>query len=305
MVRVCVVAAVVLLCTSVWPNGDGVAREEARVRHSRILNMRPIIVDRLAVLHEDLSVHVLRLPTGQWEDHNVAGSTQDEDPAHGLARVRAEYLLRNRMAKRTSLTIRFPISQFYGVREREGEDWPQRTLLPGQGPAVKLGRKTLKTVYSPYWLLGADEAERLRDADDCAVWGCDGLFLDPVTRALRKARGLAKLPPAFGFLGFKISLAPKQQTRLAVQYLQRFYCNPHRRNAWQLTYIMRNSVHWKHWGTTSITVRMPRFRCDHIALSPGADAHRRTTREHIYRITLGRPSANLHLAVDLRRPERT
>jgi hypothetical protein len=302
MPRVYAVLLAVVFCATAWPNGDGIAREEALMRQGRKRNMRPIIVDRLAVLHEDLSVDVLRLPTGQWDDYNEVGSVQAWDPAHGLARVRAEYLLRNRMAKRTSLTIRFPISQFYGVREREGDGWPQRTLLPGQGPAVKLGRKTLTTVYSPYWLLGADEAETLRDADDCAVWGCDGLFLDPVTRALRKASGLARLPGAFGFLGFRISLGPKQKTRLAVQYLQRFYYNPDRRNAWQLTYIMRNSVHWKHWGTTSITVRMPRSRCDHIAFSPGATSHRTTAREHIYTINMGRPSANLHLAVDVRRP---
>ena len=283
-----------------WCNGDGVGLEMENYAR----NMRPVMVTKVGVLREDLSVSVLELPAYGARSNPGLGHFQADYEQGGLARVRAEYLLQNRTGTRAKITIRFPVEQFWGAEaDPDHPQYLRGRFVRSCAPSVKLGRKRLAACYQGFSPTGDDD-NSLWDGTfhEYPLWGCDSLFLDAVTHRLHRLRRLDRFPPAFGFLGFVASLQPRERSRLAVQYLQRFRCDLGQPNRWQLTYIMQTAQNWKHWGTTDITVRVPRGHCEHIAVRPNSSSHEQGPEEHVYRVSIGKPAQNLHLAVDLARP---
>ncbi len=272
----------------------------------------PFVPNNVTVVREDLAVEIPEVTPRP-------GGPRWPYPWPRPARIRAEYVLRNEGAEAMRLPIRFPAMGVAGVGEPSRLHGRYEAPAPAakfdaQPLAVSVQRLRDSMVYPKghkdgpsdpnvrwqdvYDALLADEAKRYVKL--CCL---DALFLNPRTHELYSAwdshprferNPLAYLPPYY--LGFYITLRPGRTHRLVVQYWQ--HLGRHEPHSYQLTYIMKTARYWEKWLETHITVRIPRYRCDYIAIDPWPYEHRTTSRQHIYYITCGRPTRNLHVAID-------
>ncbi len=280
----------------VWANGAAVREVDSL---SGIVT--PFVPNRVTVVREDLRVIMPEIPIPGTDRHGGISRP-------GPARVRAEYAIRNDGEQIQALPIRFPAQEVVGPNTGDPEaKWQQ--------PAAKLDGRALAVsvqwVHHEMWTLynrltesgrvtWAELRERFRSEEEkrfAKLCCADRLFLNPRTHQLYSIPEINLFPGLpRSYLGFHITLQPKRTHRLVVQYWQEL--GRHEPHSYQFTYIMKTARYWEGWGRTYITVRIPRYQADYIAIDPWPYEHRTTAAEHIYNITCGRPTKNLHVAID-------
>lgn len=133
-------------------------------------------------------------------------------------------------------------------------------------------------------------------------WGHEALMLEPETGQIMDIRGDMIREPEFAVFRFPITLQPRQQHHLVVQYGQFLgECNRFDDPWYGLAYLMEPARRWGRWERTAIEVRAPSaWRT--VAIRPPAHQVKTERGFAVYRINMGRPEENLYLSVRERPP---